>query len=235
MGAECNPGKYRLANKMAKVYRKMFSKQKDNLAFQVREDEKLPRYLAGKSYIDVTADYVDVSDVAISFSPELPDTVKIAYLCVFNSGEWKAINWGRVENNIALFKDMGMDIAYLPALYVNKEVVPNSPPFILREDGTIRELIANHGNTSTVELISTTRRKQEVSTDGVEKAFFKAEKEYELSYWDNGWQSLGKQTAGEGTLVFDNVPAGGLYWLVEEDSDKEERIFTIENGKQVWW
>ena len=37
MGAESNPGKYHLANKVAKVYRKTFGKQKANLAFQQRK------------------------------------------------------------------------------------------------------------------------------------------------------------------------------------------------------
>jgi len=48
MGAESNPGKYRLANKMAKTYRKTFSKQKNNLVFQKKKQEKVPGWLAGK-------------------------------------------------------------------------------------------------------------------------------------------------------------------------------------------
>jgi hypothetical protein len=51
----------------------------------------------------------------------------------------------------------------------------------------------------------------------------------------DSWESLGKTTAGDGPLVFADVPADGLYWLVAEDSDKEERIFTIQDGRQVWW
>jgi len=84
-------------------------------------------------------------------------------------------------------------------------------------------------------LTSTTRRKQEISTDGVAKTFFTDGQEYELSYWDNGWQSLGTSVAGKEPLKFDNVPTGSLYWLVAKDSDKEERIFTIEKDRQTWW
>ncbi len=87
MGAEANPGKYNLAHKMAKTYRKMFSEQKDNLIFQARKQEKVPRWLAGKNYKDVTSEYIDVSDVAIAFDPEAPDSIDIAYLCVFNTSE----------------------------------------------------------------------------------------------------------------------------------------------------
>ena len=60
-------------------------------------------------------------------------------------------------------------------------------------------------------------------------------KTYELFVWDKEWVSLGKQVAGEQPVVFDSVPNGKLYWLVEEDSRRLERIFTIEDGRQRWW
>lgn len=235
MGAECNPGEYRLPNKMAKVYRKMYSRQKGTLASLFPEDAKLPRYLSGESYRDVTSDYVDVSDVAIFFTAELSDSAKVAYLCVFNSGEWKAIAGGKIENNIAYFQDMGVDIAYLPARYEEDVVAPEGAPFILQKDGAVRMLLPDHANLISIQVTSTTQRKQEVTTDGIAKVFLTPGKSYELSYWDDGWKSIGRKTAGEGALIFEKVPNGALYWLVEEDSDKEERIFTIEDGKQVWW
>lgn len=61
-------------------------------------------------------------------------------------------------------------------------------------------------------------------------------KTYELYYWDHKWVSAGTQQ-GEGyPLQYEHVPSGGLYWLNCTDCDSdEERIFTYENGKQVWW
>ncbi len=235
MGAEANPGEYRLANKLAKVYRKTFGKQKENLIFQKRKQEKVPRWLAGRSYADVTADYVDACDVTIGFEQEIPDSVDIAYLCVFNSGEWQPIHWGRIEAGKAVFTDMGRDIAYLPALYLDEKIVPWGRPFILDPDGHERELRPEDNLPTTLTLTSTTKRKQEISTDGVARAYFNSGKEYELFYFDDGWQSSGKSTAEDKPLNFENVPTGSLYWLVEIDSDKEERIFTIEDGLQVWW
>ncbi|NQS97593.1 MAG: transglutaminase domain-containing protein [candidate division Zixibacteria bacterium] len=235
MGAESNPGKYRLTNKLAKVYRKMFSEQKGNLAFQERKQEKMPGYISGKSYIDVTADYVDVCDVTIPLAIDVSDSANIAYLCVFNSGEWKAIHWGKISDGKVVFSDMGLDIAYLPALYIDEEIVPFANPFILHTDSSIQELQPKGDNTISARLISTTRRKQEISTDGIEKVFLTPGQEYELFYWQDGWQSFEKSAAGEEPLVFHNVPEGCLYWLVAEGSDKEERIFAIEDGNQVWW
>lgn len=59
---------------------------------------------------------------------------------------------------------------------------------------------------------------------------------YELFYFDlNGWVSLGNKKANSYELKYENIPSNGLYWLRNLTRGKEERIFTIDNGKQVWW
>jgi len=235
MGAEANPGSYQLANKPAKVYRKTFASQPDNLILKERKQDKVPGWLAGQNYIDVTKDYEDVCDVTVTFSRDLPDSVDIAYLCVFNSGEWSAIHWGRINGDASVFSDMGKGIAYLPALYLNEKIVPWGDPFILQPDGQIRTLRADTGRTITVSLSATTGRALKASTDGIVKSFLTPGQEYELFYMADQWQSLGTAVAGNEPLEFPGAPADGLYWLVAKDSDREERIFTIEDGRQVWW
>jgi len=235
MGAESNPGKYQLANKLAKVYRKTYAQQHDNLIFQRRKQQKVPGWLAGKSYLDVTSAYTKTCDIAVTFNKPVPDSVDIAYLCVFNSGEWQAIHWGRIENGQAVFNSMGTDVAYLPALYLDEKIVPYGSPFILNNDCTTREFSPDEERSITAEFVSTTKVAQVASTDGIAKSFLTPGKEYELFYWDDGWQSVGKITAGEQPLQFENVPTDGLYWLVAKDSDDEERIFTIDDNRQVWW
>ena len=235
MGVEANPGKYQLANRMAKVYRKTYSIQRQNLFFQKESWEQVPRWLSRKNYTDVTSAYTEVADVSISLEQPVPDSVNFAYLCVFNDGEWKAIHWGKIRKQQVTFTDMGTNIAYLPMYYVKEKLVPAGSPLILEKGGTINWLVADENYREKVKLISTTRKKQLTDTDGIEKAFFEKGKNYELFYWNNGWKSLGSQPAAAAPLIFENVPTGGLYWLVAEGSRKDERIFTIENGKQVWW
>ncbi len=59
---------------------------------------------------------------------------------------------------------------------------------------------------------------------------------YELCYWKNDeWISMGVQIAKEAFLKYENVPSGGLYLLHNLSRGKEERIFTYEEGKQVFW
>ncbi|MCD6163222.1 MAG: transglutaminase domain-containing protein [candidate division Zixibacteria bacterium] len=231
MGAERNPGLYKLSGIAAKVYRKTFGKKKNNLIFQERKQEKVPGWLAGKNYVDVTADYVDVCDVTISFERDIPDSVDIAYLCVFNSGEWRAIHWGRIENGQAVFTDMGVGIAYMPALYVNEEIVPFETPFILNDDCSMLKLQPDSILTTSVAC-----SELKVYRNGLRAEKYEMGKEYELFYWHNdNWQTLDKATVDKKPLVFDNIPAGSLYRVVNEDNDDEERIFTIKDGKQVWW
>lgn len=61
---------------------------------------------------------------------------------------------------------------------------------------------------------------------------------YELFYIDESgkWASAGKQTADrDDLLIYEQIPQGTLYWLRNYTRGKEERIFTYEEGKQVWW
>ena len=234
MGCERDPGDYKLWNKLAKVYRKMYADQPANLAFIKEDWEKVPRWLAGKSYLDVTADYVPVSDVTLQLD-SIPDSTNFAYLCVFNSGEWGAIHWGAITDTQVTFTDMGRDIAYLPAYFVENELIPAGPPFILDVGGKILKLnISETTPDQEISLISTTKRKLAISTDGIVETFFSDGAEYEMFFWQNEWISQGKIVENNQPLKF-TVPGNGLYWLVEVDGRKQERIFTWKNGQQMWW
>lgn len=59
---------------------------------------------------------------------------------------------------------------------------------------------------------------------------------YELFYWyKDKWNSLGVKKALSPTLLYNNVPYGGVYLLRNLTHGHEERIFTYEKGKQIWW
>ncbi|MDR1202038.1 MAG: discoidin domain-containing protein [Tannerellaceae bacterium] len=58
---------------------------------------------------------------------------------------------------------------------------------------------------------------------------------YELFYWgDKGWISLGRQIPTQQVLYYE-APSNALFLLRNLSKGKEERIFTYENDKQVWW
>ena len=60
---------------------------------------------------------------------------------------------------------------------------------------------------------------------------------YELFYYHfpEGWVSLGQQSAKKYTLLYNAVPANGLYWLRNLTQGREERIFTWEKGNINFW
>ena len=59
---------------------------------------------------------------------------------------------------------------------------------------------------------------------------------YELLVRDRGqWYTTGRQVPDTYGLDYEGVPAGHLYWLRDLTEGVEERIFTYEQGKQVWW
>lgn len=58
---------------------------------------------------------------------------------------------------------------------------------------------------------------------------------YELFYWDDEWRSLGQKYATDYTLVFEHVPMHALLWLRDLTRGHEERPFTYDDDRQVWW
>ena len=64
---------------------------------------------------------------------------------------------------------------------------------------------------------------------------------YEVLYWDtgdgadSGWVSLGRREADDIKIIYGDVPEGALFWIRNHSRGRDERIFTYENEKQVWW
>lgn len=60
---------------------------------------------------------------------------------------------------------------------------------------------------------------------------------YQLYYWSGGkWKLAGEQRAGhEDRLTFTAIPDNSLLLLHNASRGREERIFTYEGGRQVWW
>lgn len=60
---------------------------------------------------------------------------------------------------------------------------------------------------------------------------------YQLYYWTDGdWQLLSQQRGNhEGVLFFEDCPTNALFLLHDDTKGIQERIFTYEDGEQVWW
>jgi hypothetical protein len=216
----------------AKVYRKTYAIQRDNLCFQLPKGREAPnRFLQSEFYYDVTDQYAPTTDVTVSMETE----ERFAYLCVFNGGVWKAIQWARVENGKATFERMGRNIVYLPMIHDGVVLLPVADPLLVFREGEVVPL-PGRGMAVTVDAISVHPKK--VSPDTGEEtptSFLKAGKTYILKRWDDGWKDVTELKANKEPLRFTDLAGDGLYWLVEKDSRRLERVFTIENGRQRWW
>jgi hypothetical protein len=222
----------------AKVYRKTFALQRENLAFLLPEGREAPnRFMASKFYVDVTEQYAPTTDVPVELDAEVVAGESFAYICVFNGGEWVAIDWARIEEgNQARFKRMGRNIIYLPAIHREGKIVAASSPLLVLKDGSVQRL---PGEAEPTEVIVASVRPRQTSPDtGVTTAvsFLKPEVRYTLQAWTlGGWKEVEEVVAGEEPLHFSGLPGDGLYWMVAEGSRKLERVFSIEQGLPRWW
>jgi hypothetical protein len=112
----------------AKVYRKVFSLQRDGLPYRLPAGREPPnRFLASKSQVDVTDQYGPTTDVEVALDAAAVGGEAHAYLCVFNGGEWVAIAWAPIVEGKATFARMGRGadgMLYLPVVHDGKDLRP---------------------------------------------------------------------------------------------------------------
>ena len=231
-------GATRQGNIAAKIYRKTFAIQHDAWMHQAAEGEPVARWLARDHFIDVTDQYMETVDAKIQLTATPPEGHKLAYLCVFNGGEWIAIAAGLIDGDQVAFGSMGPGIVYLPAFYDGKDLLPAAPPFTLELDHS-KSLngIARAGESTQTKAEITTTKPVADDPDkqqAIPELFVKEGQTYELFYWQESWQSLGKRTATTDKIAFENLPGHQLYWLVREGSRKLERPFTLDPALRYW-
>ncbi|MBN1338302.1 MAG: transglutaminase domain-containing protein [Bacteroidales bacterium] len=235
MGGEANPGSYTLTNKMAKVYRKTFAIQPGSVAVKLPANETPPPYLDKKNITDVTEQYAKVADVSLNITENIPDSLTFAYLCVFNSGKWKAITGSKIIDGRAEFRKMGTSIAYLPAFYQNKEIIPAGNAFILDTAGKVLRQIPDLKNKTALHLTETTTTAFDHSSETNSMQKLIPGLEYTLYYWNGSWKMHNTLPFKGEKLIFRDVPSGAFYWLQAENTRKEERIFTVNPEGHLSW
>ncbi|MBW3466950.1 hypothetical protein [Arthrospiribacter ruber] len=87
---------------------------------------------------DLTSQFTKTVDINLDLetSDKYPE---YAYLCVFNNFSWQPIMWGEIKENKVTFNNMGVDKVYLPAVYIENQLVPIHPP--IQVDSTTKTTI----------------------------------------------------------------------------------------------
>ncbi|MCP3984484.1 MAG: hypothetical protein GY723_08840 [bacterium] len=220
----------------AKIYRKTYAIQRGNLAFLLPKGREAPnRFLKSTSYIDVTDQYGDCYDVTVELDPTIVGDEKFGYLCVFNSGRWTAIHWGRIEGGKATFDRMGGNICHLPAIHDGKKLIPAADPIIIHKDGSRERLRGKAEGVSGLLTASSGKHKNVDTNVETPISHLKEGKTYEFFRWDDGWKLIDTFVATKVPHAFEGLSNDGLYWLSEKGFRKLERVFTLQGGRQLWW
>jgi hypothetical protein len=233
MGSESNPGVYKIqftqwglmSRRRAKVLRKTFSVR--DIEIQEANGEDFADEAANRRAIDVSNSYFPVTDVTLDLRPP-PDGIKYCSLATFDNQSWRLVATSAISLfNSATFRGLGRNIVYLPLASSDGTISPLEHPLLIDESGQIRLIVCNVNSTRTVKL---TKKYPEDESNNI----FAGE-HYELFYWNDGWVSLGRKKAESSVLTFTQVPEDALLWLRNLDKGLQERIFTYQGDKQIWW
>jgi len=345
-----------------KVFRYRYSLNKQ-IVKDLKGEKAVPKLFEQPHYTDVTGEYCMTVDVKREVPAE-DKSRKVAYICVFDNRDWVPVHYGMIHNGSVTFTAMGCGIVYMAGFYEDGEIIPFGNPFLVDNEGNIKEISPNKSkaikmlllrkypfmgaqdyfnsrmnggqfqgsnksdfsdsvvfhthkgitngnwydvsittnqkfkylrymgtkgsfcNINELEFYDSNGKKIEGKIIGTEGEGWALKEnvfdgniltgfgglspdgnwvglqlakptqvsrikyigrndgncveigdEYELYYWspDGDWQLLGGQKATSNSLLFTNIPSGGLYILKDITKGVEERIFTYENGKQVWW
>lgn len=243
--------------KIPKIYRKMFSIQENIYDSLTNENDLIRQNFSDKHRKDVTAEYIPVSDITLDIPKRMPEDKKLAYLCIFNNKTWVPVEWGEIKDRKVTFENMGRDIVYLPIVYNGDKMVPFAEPLILNKEGIVVPIKKHKGKAQSAKLFYKYPPALTAVNDSTNAILH--DNEYELFFWHRGWVSLGRKTTANRQadldslgfdfkrelffadvyerefIFYENVPVGALFLLRNHTQGKEERIFTLEDTKQVWW
>ncbi len=200
----------RKPGRLAKVYRRTFFRDSASLYAIKKIETATPPFLGDFYYSDITN---NLSSAPVGI--HLNDTIRYAYLSVFNDGGWRPVAWSLSHDSTALFKKMGKHIVYLPVGYKNHNLLRLGLPFLLDDRGIKHFLKADFSSQHLVRI-------QKVNP--WEKLL--PGKIYTLYLWDGNWKTLSVFKAGKNGISL-LIPSNGLFLVTDNDIDFNERIFVI--------
>lgn len=215
---------YEMIREPAKVFRMTYSVNKNALANRLNAKD-IPDHglLRSVHYTDVTREYWNTSDLVFTPADTLADT--IFYATVFNGGKWKPAWYAEKKNGQVQFTDMVEGVAYAPAVYRNRKLLPAGNPKAYSKGQVVSFDPSDERHTIVLTELPGYLKIREGVT-------------YTLYYFDGKWRRLKerKVKAQLKKLTFLDVPKNALLLLKPDDSQGKERPFTIaEDGTRSWW
>lgn len=223
----------------AKVLRYTFRKQNiwtDSIQPRVKRAPFITDFLQHDHWLDATHEHTSTAAVDYNYNT----SSDFAYICVFNYGRWYPVYWGRVDNKKIRFENMGTGILYRIAVPRKDTYEIISPAFLLDEKGN--KIFFKPERNKKINL-----RLSKLNTGA--KSWIEKGHDYRLYYSGekSDWVLFQtKKSEQDSLIVFEGVPSGTLYWLLDAGQTKRlERIFTYEtsinhlltneNDEQIFW
>lgn len=215
--------------KIAKVFRKTFSSNKNEYAKAYKEvDLKFLNYkYINTKWKDITDSYISNSDFDLKYNYNHNCSY---YVNVFNNGKWQNIFYGipNIIDSKIIFKNLGHNICYIITENENGHSKFISKPFILK--------------TNTFFCLNGSNRKVSISIDKTHPTIAKNKIDkystYQLFSWNGYWHPISKFSClNSDKINLNHVYEEKLYLLLKVDrvnSDQRERIFYIHNSEIVW-
>ena len=141
----------RKEDRIPKVFRSTFEKQKNSLYMQNKGEEMLPLIFDTPCIKDVTKEYIETSNIEVDLYENKQNT-KYFYLSIFNDRNWSIVDWSKKQNKKATFVNVGRDIVYMPVYYINDSIIPAGFPFLLNKDGNKIPIMPNFNKKENVTL-----------------------------------------------------------------------------------
>lgn len=229
------------SKRIGKVLRQTFSAQKNALATIV-PSEQIPTSKLRKANIkDVTEQYGATSDISYTFKKSIPNN--IAYIAVFNKGEWKPLWWSMVDkSHKTVFTKMGRNIVYLPSAtrdtLINNEkhaiLQPEKYPILVKNNGD--QLVLNPDFKKSFNALISRENEDKFGHKDFNTLELEDGTHYNLYYWSGSWKLFERKKSVNNSLSFNNLPKNALFRITPDDQDGFERIFTLDSStSKIYW
>lgn len=150
----CAPGdtaQYYHSYLKPKVFRSNFEMNR-KIVDDLKDETSVPELFLNPKFTDVTDEYCKTSDVTRTvMETHLPH--KIAYICVFDTNDIIPVFYGKIKNKEVTFKSMGRNVAYMIAFLEGKTLVPTGNPFIIDNEGKVKEIECNYKKRISMKLL----------------------------------------------------------------------------------
>lgn len=137
--------------RIPKVYRSGYAINRDRARYKIESAYGFPFELCAE---DVTSRYFSTTDVCIDIPRRFKPVEDYAYIATFNGNgtDWCIVDFGHIEDGMAVFRDMGRNVLYIAMAYDGRLPVPISRPFIIRPDGQVEFISSDPLDMRTVTL-----------------------------------------------------------------------------------